>query len=264
MIPKIIHYCWFGPHDINKNEVIQKCIASWHMYMGDYAIMKWTEANIDINSLPPFAQNAYKNKKWAYVADVVRFQKLHEYGGVYLDTDMLMLKNPDFIFSVKKENQDPNDISIWGMEDATHVSCGIIATNKNNKIIKEISDFYIDHYKNNNLNHIIAVPKIVSDIINKNKAFNFEKDADTIILQDKNNNIIKIYNSKYFYPLPNANKKDDYKKFITDKSYAVHMWNYSWQPWYIKLLSSIGIVQIGKAILRGKLRIIVKKLLHLG
>ena len=244
--------CWFGPHDINKNQVIQRCIASWRSHMSDYVIMEWTEANVDISALPPFARNAYKNKKWAYVADVVRFQKLYEYGGVYLDTDMLVLKS--FSLLLEKEERNNKDISIWGMEDEQHVSCGIIAANKNNKLIGGLSDFYIKHYgKGNNLNNIIAVPKIVSSIISENKIHNenFEKE-------------IKIYNAEYFYPLPNAHKKEDYKKFITDKSVAVHLWNYSWQPWYIKILSSIGIVQIGKTILRGKLRIVVKKLLRLG
>ena len=250
--------CWFGPHDIKKNQIIQKCIASWHTYMGDYTIMEWTESNIDIGSLPAFAQNAYKNKKWAYVADVVRFQKLYEYGGIYLDTDMLILKDMSPLLEKDyKNNSDKstscNDTSIWGYEDDTHISCGIIATNKNNKLIKEISDFYINHYRNNNLNHIIAVPKIVSDIINKNKIADakFEKE-------------IKIYSQEYFYPLPNTNKKEDYNKFITNNSYAVHLWNYSWQPWYMKALSELGIVQIGKAILRGKIRIVIKKLLRLG
>ncbi len=243
--------CWFGPHDIKKNKVIQRCINSWHIHMSNYIIMEWTEANINIKDLPPFAQNAYKNKKWAYVADVVRFQKLYEYGGVYLDTDMLMLKNPDFLFSQKKENQDNNDISIWGMEDAIHVSCGIIAANKNNKLIKNLYNFYADYYNNKNLNEIIAVPKIVSKTI-------------TQMSEEERKKSLVIYGSEYFYSLSNAHKKEDYKKYITDKSVAVHLWNYSWQPLYIKVLSSVGIVQIGKAILRGNLRIIFKRILRLG
>ena len=265
MIPKIIHYCWFGPHDIKKNEVIQSCMHSWRDILPEYEIKIWNESNVNIDSLPPFAIQAYKNKKWAYVADVVRFQKLYEYGGVWLDTDMLILK--DFSFLLEKNNQSYSDLSVWGYEDDVHISCGIIAANKNNKIIKQISNFYIDHYKNNNLNNIIAIPKIVSTIINK--AFEFEKYNDennkrNTFLKNKDGDTIKIYNAEYFYPLSNANKKEDYKRFITDKSYAVHMWNYSWQPWYMRLMSSFGIVQIGKAILKGKIRIIIKKILHLG
>ena len=124
MIPQIIHYCWFGPNDIMSDRARRLAINSWRAKMPQYEIMCWNENNIDINTLPPFARHAYKNKRWAYVADVVRFQKLYEYGGVYLDTDMLILRDPTPLFT--KNN---GDISLWGMEDKEHISCGIIACN---------------------------------------------------------------------------------------------------------------------------------------
>ena len=82
---KIIHYCWFGGNE--KSQIIKKCINSWKKYMPEYKIMEWNEKNIDL-SFSPFVIEAYKNKKWAFVSDVIRLKVLYEYGGIYLDTDV--------------------------------------------------------------------------------------------------------------------------------------------------------------------------------
>lgn len=235
MIPKIIHAVWVGKGV--QNQVIQLCIASWKEKMPDYEIMMWDESNVDIKSLPPFAQHMYQNKRWAYVADVIRFEKLYEYGGVFLDTDMLMLRDPTPLFSHRSD-----DISIWGYEDETHISCGIIACNKGNKLMRELYQFYIDHYKNNNMNLVIEVPRIVTDTINNNP-------REYIIGQ----NII-VYPREYFYALPNANKKEDYRKFLTKHSYAVHLWNYSWQTPFMKVMNKLQIVKISKKIIPKSLK----------
>ena len=89
MIPKIIHYCWFGNGE--KSEIIQKCIASWKANCPDYEIMEWNESNFDVNSYP-FTKQAYENKKWAFVSDVARLEALIKYGGFYLDTDVEILE----------------------------------------------------------------------------------------------------------------------------------------------------------------------------
>lgn len=252
MIPKIIHAIWFGGKD--KNEVIQRCVKSWSAHMPDYHIMWWTEANVDIDLLPAFAQHAYKNKRWAYVADVVRLQKLHEYGGVYLDTDMLIIKDPTPLFNKSTYSPSPNlgegpgervDISVWGMEDETHISCGIIACNKNNNFIKKLYDFYSEHYKNNNMNVVIEVPKIVTKL---------SKD----IPKDE----LIIYGAEYFYPLPATNKKEDYREFLTANSYAVHLWNYSWQTPFMRIMNQLQIVKISKAIIPKNLRPLIVNILR--
>lgn len=297
MIPQIIHYCWFGPADIMSDEARRLSIASWQEKMPDYKIMRWDENNIDLSSLPDFAQHAYKNKRWAYVADVVRFQKLHEYGGVYLDTDMLIIKDPTPLFDIKKylSNIDnrkdlPNinnkinklegennsiDISIWGMEDGIYTSCGIIACNKNNLLIKDLNNFYIEHYKNNNMNVVVEIPKIVSREI-KLSALNgeetdfkdyrvirnsYNKDLNNIDSVAKKDIIVEYY-KETFYPLPAANKTEDYRKFLTDNSYAVHLWNYSWQTPFMRIMRKVKIVQLGKAIVPKGLRPLVVNILR--
>ena len=94
MIPKIIHYCWFGHKDLPP--LAKKCIASWRKFLPDYEIKEWNEENFDINSVPYTAQ-AYKHKKFAFVSDYARFKILYEYGGIYFDTDVEIVKPIDDI-----------------------------------------------------------------------------------------------------------------------------------------------------------------------
>ena len=89
-IPHIIHYCWFGGNE--KPELVHRCIASWREHLPDWEIREWNEGNYDISRFR-FTQEAYDHKKWAFVADVARFDILSQYGGVYFDTDVELL-NP--------------------------------------------------------------------------------------------------------------------------------------------------------------------------
>jgi hypothetical protein len=89
MIPKIIHYCWFGGSVVPEKE--QMCIASWHKFCKDYEIRKWDENNFDITK-NQYAHDAYRNKKWAFVSDYARMDILYAHGGIYLDTDVEIIK----------------------------------------------------------------------------------------------------------------------------------------------------------------------------
>lgn len=85
MIPKVIHYCWFGGKE--KPELVKKCIDSWKKYCPDWEIYEWNETNFDI-SLVVYMKEAYEMKKWAFVSDVARLMIIYLNGGVYLDTDV--------------------------------------------------------------------------------------------------------------------------------------------------------------------------------
>lgn len=89
MIPKVIHYCWFGHKPLPK--LARKCIQSWSKYLPDWEIKEWNEANFDVNAIP-FATEAYNAGKYAFVSDYARFAILAEHGGVYLDTDVELIK----------------------------------------------------------------------------------------------------------------------------------------------------------------------------
>lgn len=92
MIPKTIHYCWFGRG--KKPHLIRKCIASWRKIMPDYEIKEWNEDNFDINAVP-FVKQAYEERKWAFVADYCRFHACYHEGGIYLDTDVEVFRHFD-------------------------------------------------------------------------------------------------------------------------------------------------------------------------
>lgn len=89
MIPKIIHYCWFGHNPLPASAL--KCIASWKKYLPDYEIKEWNEDNFDVNSIL-YTQQAYEAKKYAFVSDYARYWILFKYGGVYFDTDVELIR----------------------------------------------------------------------------------------------------------------------------------------------------------------------------
>ena len=94
MIPKIIHYCWFGHNPLP--ELAQQCIASWRKYLPDYEIREWNEDNFDVNIIP-YTAEAYRQKKYAFVSDYARFWILYHYGGIYFDTDVEVIRPMDDI-----------------------------------------------------------------------------------------------------------------------------------------------------------------------
>lgn len=94
MIPRIIHYCWFGRKPLPESAL--KCIASWKKHLPDYKIKEWNEDNFDVNSIP-YTKQAYEAKKYAFVSDYARYWILFKYGGVYFDTDVEVIKPIDDI-----------------------------------------------------------------------------------------------------------------------------------------------------------------------
>ena len=95
-IPKIIHYCWFGGNPLP--ELAKKCIASWKKFLPDYEIKEWNEQNYDVRKITYTAQ-AYDAKKYAFVSDYARFWILYQYGGIYFDTDVEVIRPIDDIIS---------------------------------------------------------------------------------------------------------------------------------------------------------------------
>lgn len=96
MIPKVIHYCWFGKNPLPPLAI--KCIESWKKYLPDYEIKEWNEDNFDVNIIP-YTKEAYAAKKYAFVSDYARFWILYRYGGLYFDTDVEVIKPMDTIIA---------------------------------------------------------------------------------------------------------------------------------------------------------------------
>ena len=123
MIPKIIHYCWFGDKELPK--LAKKCLASWKKYCPDYQIKCWNESNFDVNS-NQYVKEAYENKKYAFVTDYVRLYALYNFGGVYMDTDVEVIKNIDDFLNCK---------GFSSFESTNLVPTGILASEKELPII---------------------------------------------------------------------------------------------------------------------------------
>lgn len=96
MIPKVIHYCWFGRNSLPPLAV--KCLESWKRFFPDYEIKEWNEDNFDVNIIS-YTAEAYRVKKYAFVSDYARFWILYHYGGLYFDTDVEVIKSMDDIIA---------------------------------------------------------------------------------------------------------------------------------------------------------------------
>lgn len=134
MIPKIIHYCWFGGSE--KSALAKKCIQSWKKYCPDYKFIEWNESNFDMNYCP-YVKEAYQHKKWAFITDVVRLYALVNYGGIYMDTDVEVLKPLDGILKYE---------AISGFQEADFIPTGLMASVKNQELFKELLDDYQDRH----------------------------------------------------------------------------------------------------------------------
>ena len=141
MIPKIIHYCWFGRNPLP--ELAQKCIASWKKYLPDYEIKEWNEDNFDVNIIP-YTAEAYAMKKYAFVSDYARFWILHKYGGIYFDTDVEVIRPIDDIIArgnFMGLETDPNPAK--GDASNASVNPGLgLGVAPGLGIIKHILDYY--------------------------------------------------------------------------------------------------------------------------
>ena len=129
-IPKIIHYVWMGKG--KKNKHIEKCMKTWIKHLKDYKIIEWNEDNFDINS-HPFVKYAYENKKWAFVSDYVRFYAIYNYGGVYFDTDIVMVQNIDDLL----DNE-----AFVGYESDDYPFTAVFGCKPKHEFAKRILDYY--------------------------------------------------------------------------------------------------------------------------
>lgn len=132
MIPKIIHYCWFGRGE--KPKLALKCIESWHRFCPEYEIIEWNEDNFDISKYP-YAEYCYMNKNYAFLSDFVRLKVLYENGGIYFDTDVELVREPDFLLEYD---------AFFGFESNEFVNTGLgFGAVKNHKVVKAMLDMYV-------------------------------------------------------------------------------------------------------------------------
>lgn len=220
MIPKIIHYCWFGKNI--KSDLIEKCFESWKKFCPDYKIIEWNEENFDINECE-YVREAYEARKWAFVSDYVRHAVLNIYGGIYLDTDVELLKPlPDFL---------QNDFI--ALENKSSIASGLImGCEKDNAFCKYMLMAYKnDHFIQNNgkQNEKTVCERTTEYFIKRG----FKKENKIQIVDG-----FKIFPSEFFCPIDPIT----YEKKITTNTISIHHYGGSWcsdeQKEYLKLRAS--------------------------
>lgn len=204
---KKIHYIWLGKN--KKPNIMDICINSWREKLNDYEIIEWNEENLDFyNEIEKnrFLKECYKKGLWAFLSDYFRVKVLYENGGIYLDSDMQIIKNLDPFLK---------DRVFFGMEDNKQISAGIIGCEKNSEIMKKILDFYKEKIWNCNY---YTIPAIIQNILKSEYGFEEGK------LELKYG--IKLYPYEYFYPY-HYTEEFEYNK-ITENTFGIHWWGKSW------------------------------------
>lgn len=206
MIPKIIHYCWFGSKEMPPKEKL--CIESWKKYFPEYKFIKWNEQNFDLDS-SAFCRQAYDMKKYAFVSDYVRTKVLYKYGGVYFDTDYEVLKPMDTLI---KEN------NILGWETRSNIGTAFMVFEAKHPVMERFLEYYNTHpfmdkkgRMDNTANVSILTDILIADGIKHNRTLQTVKD-------------LIIYPREYFYP-----KRFGENQFkLSDNTYGIHHYSMSW------------------------------------
>jgi len=226
LIPKIIHYCWFGHGE--KPAMLQACIKSWQKFLPEYQIMEWNETNFDIANSIVYVQQAYQCKKYAFVSDYVRLYALRQWGGIYMDTDVEVLKSYNDLLTYS---------SFWGFEDDHYMASCVIGAQRTDALV----DLFFHHYDDkkfinddgsiNQLTNTYVLSELVASmgiVLNGTK-------------QTINENIM-IFPKTYFSPYDYKNGNN----FVCEESYAIHHFSQTWLPWHIryKRMMKIKIIKV--------------------
>ena len=217
LIPKVIHYCWFGKGELPK--LAKECIESWKKFCPEYEIIEGNETNFDINS-NMYVKQAYESKKYAFVSDYVRLYALYNNGGIYMDTDVEVLRNIDEFL----ENE-----SFSGFETNNTVPTGIMGSCKEHPFYKYLLSYYEDRV-----------------FIKEDGSYDLKTNVETITeyCKDKglklNNSLqtidgFTLYPSEYFCP---KNYKTG-KINLTENTFTIHHFSGSWVPKSKKIKNEI-------------------------
>lgn len=206
MIPKKIHYCWFGGNPLP--ELAQKCIESWRKFCPDYEIIEWNETNFDIN-YNQYVSEAYNAKKWAFVSDVARLYALVYHGGIYMDTDVEVLKPLDDLLYLE---------AISGFEALDRIPTGLMACQRGQTLFNELLlDYDKAHFikENGTYDTTTNVTRITTTCLKYGLQLN--NTLQTI-------NGLTLFPSEYFCPKDSNSGKIT----LTENTYTIHHFDGSW------------------------------------
>lgn len=205
MIPKIIHYCWFGNKKIPFR--LKRFIKTWKKYCPDFEIKLWNEDNYDINKIP-FLVEAYKRKKWAFVSDYARVDILDQFGGIYLDTDVELVKALEPLLKFQ---------AFAGFECSGYVAFGLgFGAERGHPIVKEIKDFYQNSVFNEEFMKNNTCPVIQTRVLEKYGLIRNDAEQDVAGFH--------VFPHDYFCPMNYNQILDSY----TDNTISIHHFDASW------------------------------------
>lgn len=207
MIPKVIHYCWFGGSELP--EYVERCIQSWKKFCPEYQIKRWDESNYNFEKYP-FCREAYQKKKWAFVSDVARLDIVYSEGGIYLDTDVELIKCLDDLLI---------EHAFMGFERGRLVATGLgFGGEKGNPVIKANLESYLTRQFTNEDEtlDLTPCPVITTDVL---EMFGLKRVDQTQDLGD-----VKIFSSDYFCPMLLSDGTAEIRK----NTYSIHHYAGSW------------------------------------
>ena len=229
MIPKIIHYVWLGGG--KKSPSVKRCIKSWRKVMPDYEIKEWNESNFDINSIP-WVKEAISVGKWALASDCIRLWVLYKYGGIYMDTDVMVYKpfdeflKYDFFTSVEFHPQgfipgkdiDENGLPKPGVQRVAYLGLlsAAFAAVRNNPFIKDCLDHYLNSHfirKDGSLDMDFIIPGVMAMVAVKYGFRFFDK------TQNLDHNMI-VFDSSVFASDKSTRNNASYSMHFTDHSWV--------------------------------------------
>ena len=219
MIPKIIHYCWFGRGE--KPELAKKCIASWRKSCPDFEIREWNEGNCDYLSIP-FMAEAYAAKKYAFVSDVMRLIVLEQYGGVYFDTDVEVLRDISPLL---------DDEGFIGFENDQFVNSGqVMAAKAHHPVIRAMIEEYKKlHFANaDGTATPVGCPRLNTDVMER---FGLIRNGREQVVAG-----IHVYSADYFNPMDSTTGK----LTKTENTYSIHWYSMSWLPKRVQMKAKLG------------------------
>lgn len=219
MIPRIIHYCWFGGNPLPQSA--QRCIASWRKFMPDCEIREWNEQNFDVNA-HPYTRAAYAAGKYAFVSDFARYRILEEWGGIYFDTDVEAVAPISDLLQLG---------AFMGLEDAQPptVSSGLVmAVEAHHPIIQEMLEFY-DAQAKDDSTAMLDTGIVVSGMTEIFIRHGFVRENRYQEVAG-----VALYPSEYFDPMDNATGRIKQ----TPNTRTIHRYDRTWsaqKPLYIWL-----------------------------
>ena len=205
MIPKKIHYCWFGRGE--KPKLAKKCIASWKKCCPDYEIIEWNEDNFDVGKYP-YAQYCLENKKWAFLSDFARLIIILEHGGIYFDTDVELIKSMDNLLNYE---------AFYGFENSEYVASGLgFGAEKGHNTVAKMLEEYADLRNEDGSFEFMGCPRLNTAALVK-----------IGLIQNGKEQVVAgahIFPEDYFNPFDDPTGRLN----LTENTYSIHWYAKSW------------------------------------